>query len=65
VLGITTYRIGWDRPHARVGLQETGIGDTSVWLLPNPSGLNAHYQLPDLSEEFDKLRTFAESHTRA
>ena len=32
------------------------IGETKVWLLPNPSGLNAHYQLPDLAREFGLLR---------
>jgi double-stranded uracil-DNA glycosylase len=51
VLGISAYRAAFDRPKAVVGEQDTG-----VWVLPNPSGLNAHYQLPALVEEFRRLR---------
>lgn len=55
VLGMQAYRVGFGEPRAQVGLQERVIGTTSVWLLPNPSGLNANYQLPDLAREFRKL----------
>ncbi len=55
-VGVSAYRIGFDRPKARVGAQEERIGTTRVWVLPNPSGLNAHYQLPDLVAEFARLR---------
>lgn len=51
-LGITAYRTGFDRPGAKIGRQEERIGVSSIWALPNPSGLNAHYQLPDLIELF-------------
>lgn len=51
-LGITAYRTGFDRPAARIGRQEERIGASIVWALPNPSGLNAHYQLPDLIKLF-------------
>lgn len=56
IVGITAYRIAFDRPKAGVGRQEETIADTPVWVLPNPSGLNAHYQLPDLMEAFGALR---------
>lgn len=55
VCGVGAYRTGFD-PRARIGPQERTIGTTSVWVLPNPSGLNAHYQLPDLVEAFAALR---------
>src|SRR4051812_23774172 len=47
VAGLTAYRSAFDRPKAALGEQAEAIGGTRVWLLPNPSGLNAHYQLPD------------------
>lgn len=59
VVGITAYRVAFDVPRASVGQQDTTVGDTRVWLLPNPSGLNAHWQLPDLAAEFARLRTAA------
>jgi TDG/mug DNA glycosylase family protein len=58
VLGIGTYRIAFDQPKAKLGLQEKTIGETRIWLLPNPSGLNAHYQLNDLVALFSELRQF-------
>lgn len=54
-LGLTTYRIAFARPGAEIGLQPERLGPARVWLLPNPSGLNAHYQLPDLAREFAGL----------
>ena len=59
VLGVDAYRRAFDRPNAAVGPQPDRIADTTVWILPNPSGLNAHYQLPALVEEFSKLRRAA------
>ena len=56
VLGLQAYRIGFGRKAAGVGEQDDAIGTTKVWLLPNPSGLNAHYQLPDLAAAFAELR---------
>ena len=55
ILGMQAYRVGFGEPRARIGIQEGTIGPTSIWLLPNPSGLNANYQLPDLAREFRKL----------
>jgi TDG/mug DNA glycosylase family protein len=56
VLGVTAYRTAFDQPGARVGPQHRTIGSALVWVLPNPSGLNAHYQLPDLVRSFGQLR---------
>lgn len=55
-LGLSAYRTAFGRPKAVVGRQEEQIGETVVWLLPNPSGLNAHYQLPDLARVYGELR---------
>jgi TDG/mug DNA glycosylase family protein len=59
VLGVTSYRTAFERPDAKIGLQTETIGDGRLWVLPNPSGLNAHYQLDDLVQLFAELRVFA------
>ena len=59
VVGITAYRVAFGAPRAVVGPQEAASGETRVWLLPNPSGLNAHWQLPELAAEFARLRAAA------
>jgi double-stranded uracil-DNA glycosylase len=56
VLGIGAYRTGFGRPHAALGPQEQDLGGSRVWVLPNPSGLNAHHQLDDLTDRFRALR---------
>lgn len=56
VLGIGAYRTAFNNPKAQLGLQEETITNTRVWLLPNPSGLNAHYQLNDLVKLFRELK---------
>jgi TDG/mug DNA glycosylase family protein len=56
VLGVTAYRQAFAAPDAAVGRQSLVLGATAVWVLPNPSGLNAHYQLPALVEKFSELR---------
>jgi TDG/mug DNA glycosylase family protein len=56
ILGIGAYRAAFGRPRAAVGPQAEAIGDTEVWLLPNPSGLNAHYTLDGIAAEFRRLR---------
>ncbi len=55
ILGIGAYRVAFDRPKAQVGLQPELLGKTRVWLLPSPSGLNAHYQRHDLAKIFRAL----------
>jgi len=59
-LGLSSYRVAFGDKDARIGAQERTIGATRVWLLPNPSGLNAHYQLPQLAEAFVDLRAAVE-----
>jgi TDG/mug DNA glycosylase family protein len=58
-LGLTAYRVAFERKSATVGPQDEMVAGARVWLLPNPSGLNAHYQLPDLAVVFGELRTAA------
>ena len=56
VLGLGAYRGAFERPKAKVGLQNETFGNTRIWLLPNPSGLNANYQLADFIELFGDLK---------
>jgi double-stranded uracil-DNA glycosylase len=56
VLGVTAYRAAFGRPRADLGPQPDRLGPAGVWVLPNPSGLNAHYQLADLARLFAELR---------
>jgi TDG/mug DNA glycosylase family protein len=55
-LGVSTYRIAFGLPKATVGRQPAAIGSSEVWVLPNPSGLNAHYQLPQLADAYAALK---------
>ena len=57
VLGVGAYREAFARPKALIGEQEERLSDARVWVLPNPSGLNANYQLPDLVRLFRQLRS--------
>lgn len=59
VVGITAYRTAFAEPGARFGPQERSIAAARVWVLPNPSGLNAHFTLPALAERFAELRVAA------
>ena len=56
VLGVTVYRTAFSDPRAVIGPQTGTIGPTRVWVLPNPSGLNAHYSAAALAEQFEALR---------
>jgi TDG/mug DNA glycosylase family protein len=60
ILGLGAYRTAFNRPKASVGPQKETIGDTLLWVLPNPSGLNANYQAPDLARLFRDLKTAAD-----
>lgn len=60
VLGLGAYRTAFDRPRTTVGRQPDALGTTDVWVLPNPSGLNAHYTLDALAAEFRILRSAAD-----
>lgn len=61
VLGLGAYRTAWEQPKAVIGRQDESIGETVVWVLPNPSGLNAHYQAKDLAVVFAELRAAVHS----
>ena len=56
VLGIGAYRLAFDRPRAGLGEQPDRVGGVRTWVVPNPSGLNAHFQLPDLARLYGQLR---------
>jgi double-stranded uracil-DNA glycosylase len=60
-LGVTAYRTAFQRPKAKLGQQQERLGDVPIWVLPNPSGLNAHFQLADLAEQFAELRQSLQS----
>ena len=55
ILGITAYRIAFQRPKAKIGPQLEQLQNTKIWVLPNPSGLNAHYQLDNLAQVYGEL----------
>jgi TDG/mug DNA glycosylase family protein len=55
ILGVTAYRVAFGRRKAVIGPQDHEIGGVPVWVLPNPSGLNAHFQIDGLAAEFGAL----------
>jgi double-stranded uracil-DNA glycosylase len=59
VVGVTAYRTAFGQPDAVVGAQAASLGPTRLWVLPNPSGLNAHYSAAALAAEFARLREAA------
>lgn len=60
LLGISAYRAAFNLPKARLGRQAEMIGESIIWVLPNPSGLNAHYQPKDLARLFGEVRVAIE-----
>ncbi|NMC80743.1 MAG: G/U mismatch-specific DNA glycosylase [Chloroflexi bacterium] len=63
VLGISAYRIAFRQPRAVLGPQPEALDGVPVWVLPNPSGLNAHYQLDALARLFGELKQVVERST--
>jgi double-stranded uracil-DNA glycosylase len=59
VLGVGAYRLAFGRPSTGLGLQTESLAGATLWVLPNPSGLNANHQLPDLARLFRRLRVAA------
>ncbi len=59
LLGMGAYRLAFAQPQATVGRQQLMIADTILWVLPNPSGLNANYQQLELTRLFRELRAAA------
>jgi TDG/mug DNA glycosylase family protein len=64
-LGLGAFRVAFDSPGATVGPQPEVIGGARAWLLPNPSGLNAHYRIEDLARAFAALRAEVEGRATA
>ena len=60
ILGMGAYRTAFNQPKATIGRQQDRIGDTVLWVLPNPSGLNANYQAPVLARLFRELKQAAD-----
>jgi len=60
VLGISAYRTAFQHPKATLGKQNEKLAEAIVWVLPNPSGLNAHYQLEDLKHIYQTLFNVAQ-----
>ena len=63
MVGVGAYRIAFARPHAPLGRQPERLAGTLVWVLPNTSGLNAHYQAADFARAFAALRRALRSET--
>ncbi len=61
VLGVSAYRAAFAEPKAVLGLQPRAIGETKIWVLPNPSGLNAHYPPRELAGLFGEFRAVVEA----
>lgn len=62
IVGITAYRAAFDAPRARMGLQDVSALDSwpaevSLWVVPNPSGLNAHETAGTLAEKWHEVWT--------
>jgi TDG/mug DNA glycosylase family protein len=64
VLGLQAYRTAFRRPKAVIGRQPELIEGALLWLLPNPSGLQAHYQMPEMAEMFRSLFVATEAASR-
>lgn len=60
VLGVTAFRTAFGARRVQVGPQEQEFGGARLWILPNPSGLNAHFTLDRLAAEFAALRRATE-----
>src|SRR5580700_7370026 len=61
VLGLQAYRTAFLRPRAAIGPQPERLGGALLWLLPNPSGLQARYQVPEMTEMFTSLYAATEN----
>ena len=69
ILGMQAYRTAFQRPRAVLGRQPEQLGPSTLWLLPNPSGLQARYQMPEMTDQWAEVHKFvpplAEDHRRA
>jgi len=60
ILGVGAYRAAFGNKDAVIGRQEEKLGGSLLWILPNPSGLNAHYRLEDLARLYKEVRISVE-----
>ena len=65
VVGLTAYRTAFARPKAVMGLQPETVGGRPVWVLPNPSGLNAHYKPADFARVYAEARAYSDALTES
>ena len=61
VLGLAAYRTAFGRRGATWGLQPEPLAGRPVWVLPNPSGLNAHYKPADFARVYGEARAYADT----
>ena len=61
ILGVSAFRIAFELPRATMGLQDAEIGGARVWVLPNPSGLNAHFPPAKLAQVYREFRLVVEA----
>lgn len=61
-LGMGAYRTGFRRPKAQIGLQAETIANVPIWVMPNPSGLNAHFTLDDFGRMMAEVRVAVEAY---
>jgi double-stranded uracil-DNA glycosylase len=57
--GVSAYRLAFDRPHALIGPQVEGLAGATLWVVPNPSGLNAHETVDSLAERYRRVAAAA------
>ena len=63
IAGVTAYRTAFGQPKAMTGPQPDPLGAARVWVVPNPSGLNAHFSLAAIAAAFAAVRTAADRDT--
>ena len=61
IAGVTAYRTAFGLPRAATGPQQDSLGAARVWVLPNPSGLNAHWSLDGIAAAFAAVRAAADA----
>lgn len=65
IVGVGAYRTAFERPRAALGPQPDALAGAALWVLPNPSGLNANYQARDFARLFRELRAGVPRRLRA
>ena len=55
VAGVTAYRTAFRQPQVQLGRQEAALGGGELWIVPNPSGLNAHETVDTLADRYAEV----------